>query len=167
MREKTCCFTGHRIIRSDQLEIVSARTENTIRELITRDGMRCFRVGGAQGYDTMAANILFRLQATDFPDIQVILVYPFDGFTSRWTDAQKAIYDRMLSQYDKCICVSPESSREAFLARDRHLVDHSSLCIAYCIRNHGGAAYTIRYAQSKGIPVRNIAFNENTHIQVL
>jgi len=64
MREKTCCFTGHRIIRSDQLEIVSARTENTIRELITRDGMRCFRVGGAQGYDTMAANILFRLRAS-------------------------------------------------------------------------------------------------------
>ena len=159
MREKTCCFTGHRIIRSDQMNIVSDRTENTIRELITEHGMRYFRVGGAQGYDTMVANILFRLRTTDFPDIQIILVYPFDGFTSRWTDAQRAVYNWMLPQYDKCVCVSPEGSREAFLVRDKHLVDNFSICIAYCIRNYGGTAYTIRYAQSKGIPVRNIAFN--------
>ena len=162
MREKTCCFTGHRIIRADQIDIVSTRTENTIRKLIVGQDIRFFRVGGAQGYDTMAANILFRLRATDFPDIQIILVYPFDGFTSRWTDAQRGAYNRLLPLYDKCICVSPEGSREAFLARDRHLVDHSSICIAYCIRSRGGTAYTIRYAQSQGIPVHNIVFNETS-----
>ena len=162
MREKTCCFTGHRIIRADQIDIISARTENTIRELIAGRDIRFFRVGGAQGYDTMAANILFRLRATEFPDIQIILVYPFDGFTSRWTDAQRAAYNRLLPKYDKHICVSTEGSSEAFLARDRHLVDHSSICIAYCVRNRGGTAYTIRYAQSQGIPVRNMAFNETS-----
>ena len=157
IKEQNCCFTGHRIIPNHHIHMVSVNTEVKIRELILKQGMRYFGVGGALGYDTMAANILFRLRDTDFPDIKVILVYPFEGFTSRWTDAQKAAYDQMLPKYNKRVCVAPEGSREAFLARDRYLVDNSSFCIAYCTRNQGGTAYTVRYAQRKGVPVFNTA----------
>ena len=92
MREKTCCFTGHRTIQKDHLDVVIAQTEIKIRELILKHGVRYFGAGGAIGYDTLAAQILFQLWDTDFPHIKVVLVYPFEGFTSRWNDEQKANY---------------------------------------------------------------------------
>ena len=157
MRAHTCCFSGHRLILTHELDTVTARTEIQIRELILHNGVRFFGVGGAIGYDTMAAKILFRLRATDFHQIKVILVYPFDGFTSRWSDEQREEYARLLPQYDKAVCIAQSGSREAYLARDRHLVDGSAYCIAYCARNSGGTAYTVRYARERGVEVYNIA----------
>lgn len=156
LREKTCCFTGHRIIPKEHLKAITVCTERKIRELITKNGIQFFGVGGAIGYDTLAASILFRLKETDFPQIQVILVYPFEGFQNRWTDEQKDTYAQMLLQYDKRICVATIPTREAYLARDRRLVDESSICVAYCTRNSGGTAYTVRYAQKKGLTLYNL-----------
>ena len=157
MKERTCCFTGHRTIPADKIDSITAKTEIKIRELVLKQGIRYFGVGGAIGYDTLAAQILFRLRETDFPQIKVILVYPFDGFTNLWADEQKATYAWLLPKYDKVVCVAPKGSREAYLARDRHLVDNSSFCICYCTRKSGGTAYTVRYALSKGCAVYNVA----------
>ena len=104
--------------------------------------------------------MLFRLRATDYPQIKVILVYPFEGFTGRWSDEQRAGYARLLPQYDKTVCVAQRASREAYLERDRHLVDSSAYCIAYCTRNSGGTAYTVRYAHQQGVTVYNTASME-------
>lgn len=157
IKQKTCCFTGHRLIPTCDVDKVTARTEIKIRELIVNHGVRFFGVGGAIGYDTLAARVLFRLRSTDFPQIKVILVYPFDGFTSRWNGEQQAEYARLLTQYDKVVCVSQRASREAYLERDKHLVDGSSYCIAYCTRNSGGTAYTVRYAREHGVKIYNVS----------
>ena len=152
MRERTCCFTGHRDIPADRLQMVMTGTEAKVRELISQ-GYRYFGIGGAMGYDTIVAEMLFRLREREYPEIKIILVYPFDGFISRWSDSQQATYARLLPMYDKRVCVCKSASREAYLARDRHLVDYSSACIAYCTRQTGGTAYTIRYAAARGVPV--------------
>ena len=157
MRDHTCCFTGHRIIPSHEYDAVAARTEIKIRALIVNNDVCFFGVGGAIGYDTMAAKILFRLRQTDFHQIKVILVYPFEGFTSRWSCEQQAEYARLLPQYDKAVCVAQRASREAYLARDRHLVDGSAYCIAYCTRDSGGTAYTLRHAEHCGLDIYNVA----------
>ena len=156
LRQRTCCFTGHREIREEDLPAILKRTEQVVRRLIEQ-GVVFFGVGGAIGYDTEAATLLFRLRATDYPHIKVILVYPFEGFTGRWSDAQRAEYARLLPQYDKTVCVAQRASREAYLERDRHLVDSSAYCIAYCTRNSGGTAYTVRYAHQQGVTVYNAA----------
>ena len=155
MRERTCCFTGHRDIPADRLQMVMTGTEAKVRELISQ-GYRYFGVGGAIGYDTIVAEMLFRLREREYPWIRIILVYPFDGFISRWSDSQQTTYARLLPMYDKRVCVCKSASREAYLARDRHLVDYSSACIAYCTRQTGGTAYTIRYAAARGVPVFNV-----------
>lgn len=157
MRAKTACFTGHRTIRPDHLDIVKARTEVEIRRLILKEDIRYWGCGGALGMDCLAASILMRLRDTEFPHIKVILVAPFPGYTSRWTDEQKATYEQMLPLYDKRVFVSQIGSREAYLKRDRHLVDNSSIVIAYKTRESGGTAYTVRYAEHQNIPVINIA----------
>ena len=115
-----------------------------------------FGVGGAIGYDTEAAKLLFRLKTAGYPQIKVILVYPFEGFTSRWSNAQQIEYARLLPQYDKVVCVAQRASKEAYLARNRHLVDGSAYCIAYCTQSSGGTAYTVQYALKKGLSVYNI-----------
>ena len=160
LRQRTCCFTGHRVIPEKDLPGILERTEQAVRQLIEQ-GVVFFGVGGAIGYDTEAAKLLFRLRTTDYPQIKVILVYPFEGFTSRWNDGQRAEYAaRLLPQYDKTVCVAQRASREAYLERDRHLVDSSAYCIAYCTHNSGGTAYTVRYAHQQGVPVYNTASME-------
>ena len=156
MKEQTCCFTGHRTIPTDKMQEIIGKTEAKVRELI-RGGYRCFMVGGAIGYDTLAAELLFRLRDGEHLDIRVTLAYPFDGYMDRWSEEQKATYERLLPLYDERICVAAAASRGAYLARDRYIVDASSACIAYCTRQTGGTAYTIRYAAKKGMPVCNIA----------
>ena len=156
LRQRTCCFTGHREIREEDLLAILERTEQVVRRLIEK-GVAFFGVGGAVGYDTEAAKLLCRLRATDYPHIKVILVYPFEGFTSRWSGEQRAEYARLLPQYDKAVCVAQRASREAYLKRDRHLVNGSAYCMAYCTRNSGGTAYTLRYAQQEGLKIYNVA----------
>ena len=156
LRQRTCCFTGHRVIPEKDLPGILKRTEQAVRQLIER-GVVFFGVGGAIGYDTEAAKLLFRLRATDYPQIKVILVYPFEGFTSRWSDEQRAEYARLLPQYDKAVCVAQRASREAYLERDRHLVNGSAYCIAYCTRDSGGTAYTLRYARQQELKIFNTA----------
>ena len=156
MKEHTCCFTGHRNVPVDKQKEITARTEAKVRELIS-EGYRCFMVGGAVGYDTLAAELLFRLRDVEHMGIRVTLAYPFDGYTSGWKEEQKATYERLLPLYDERICVAAAASRGAYLQRDRYMVDASSMCIAYCTRQTGGTAYTIRYAAKTGVPVCNIA----------
>ena len=157
LRQMTCCFTGHRDLPSEKKREIAEQTTTAIRALIADRGVRYFGVGGAVGYDTLAAEVLFQLKEKEYPHIKVILVCPFAGFSDRWTAEQQAAYERLLPKYDKVVCVCSRPSREAYLARDRHLVNGSAYCIAYCTRNTGGTAYTVRYAHQQGATVRNIA----------
>ncbi len=65
MIQETCCFTGHRYIPSHDIYKITNLTEGYIRNLINM-GIKYFGVGGALGYDTLAAKILFRLRDTEF-----------------------------------------------------------------------------------------------------
>ena len=156
MKSATCCFSGHRNFPAYLEPIIRCRTENVIERLITERQVRYFGVGGALGYDTLAAGLLFEMRKR-YPHIKVILVYPFDGFTSRWGEEERSIFANMLPMYDKRVCIAKKPSREAFLMRNRHLVDGSAYCVAYCTTDVGGTAYTLRYAKGKGLWIRNIA----------
>ena len=88
MKEQTCCLTGHRELPRDTDELVRRLTDAICGRI--EAGVRYFGVGGAVGFDTLAAEVLLNLRDTLYPQIRVIAVEPFDGFTSRWTDAQRA-----------------------------------------------------------------------------
>ena len=156
-KDFTCCFTGHRHISLNKLEEIEKQTEKEIRFLIENKNVNFFGVGGAIGFDTLVSKILFRLKETEFPHIRIILVYPFEGFTNRWTSKQKSDYEFLLSKYDKTVCISEKATKEAYLNRNRHLVDFSAYCIGYCTRDFGGSSYTLKYAKTKGLEVLNIA----------
>ena len=75
MGRKTCCFTGHRNLPVSKTPEIEERTAIEIRRLIVDEGVLFFRVGGAVGYDTLAAKVLFQIRENEFPHIKVILVY--------------------------------------------------------------------------------------------
>lgn len=157
LRNYTCCFTGHRNIAPENIKQVEELTAKEIYELVTSYGVYIFCVGGAIGYDTIVAKVLLDIKETVFPNIKVILIYPFDGFMEGWKPEQQEEYRMLLPRYDKIICACDKPCRGAYLQRDRLLVDSATFCIAYCTQNHGGTAYTIRYAKQHGLTIRNIA----------
>ena len=131
------------------------RTETAVKKLLS-GGINRFLLGGAVGYDTEVARLLFCLKNVH-RGIKVVLIYPFDNYTDRWNDAQKAEYAKLLPQYDDVIKASERSGREAYLLRNRMLVDSSAVCIAYCHKQRSGTAYTVRYAKAQGMAVTNTA----------
>ena len=152
----TCCFTGHRDIPKEKEKEIAVQTAREVYRLVTEQDVRFFGVGGAVGYDTLAAKVLFRIREKAFPHIKIILVYPFDGFTSRWTPQQQGEFAALLPKYNKVVCACGTQGREAYLARNRHLVNASAYCIAYCTQPHGGTAYPVGYARAQGVRIINI-----------
>ena len=152
-RPQTCCFTGHRDIPDDEVQKIRIRMFYRFQELVER-GYLYFGVGGALGFDTMAAEFLLEYRRSH-RQIKIIEVLPFKEYRNRWTPEQQhdaEMRDRLM---DKIVYCCNEPSKEAYLVRDRHLVDCSSACISYCNRATGGTAYTVRYALQQGIPVLN------------
>ena len=123
-RTQTCCFTGHRHLPAGEEEAIWQRVQEHLIPLLEQ-GVRYFGVGGALGFDTLVAEKLLDLRR-QYPQIRVILVLPFRGYQSRWTAAQQARAARIESRVDKVVYCCDAPSREAFLARDRHLVDGSA-----------------------------------------
>ena len=149
MKEKTCCFTGHREIDTADLSTIEKKTEAAVREKIAA-GYRYFGVGGALGFDTLAAKTVLSLKA-EFPHIALILVLPCRDQTRFWKKEDIATYADILARADKCVYTSEAYSRGCMQKRNRHLIDGSSACIAYLRREEGGTAYTVKYAKDAGI----------------
>ena len=154
-RAQTCCFTGHRQLPFGEEDAIWHRVLERLEPLLEQ-GVRYFGVGGALGFDTLVAEKLLELRS-QYPQIRVILVLPFQGYQSRWTDEQRARAAQVERRADKIVYCCEHPSREAFLVRDRYLVDGSAYCIGYCTRATGGTAYTLRYAERRGLCIWNIA----------
>lgn len=119
-------------------------------------GYRYFGAGGALGFDTLAAQTVLRLKQT-YPQIKLILVLPCLSQTKGWKTEDITEYERIKAAADKVVYTSQEYTRGCMFKRNRHLVDSSSLCIAYLTEQTGGTAYTVEYARSKGLKIENVA----------
>ena len=155
--EQTCCLTGHRIIPPGEYEKIKTRMRYILLKLIREKNVRYFGVGGAVGFDMMAAEFLLDLKVHKHHQIKIISVLPWPGWrdTKDWTDDLRFREDRILKLCDKVVYVRPEYEKKIFLLRDRALVDGSGYCVSYCNRLRTGTAYTVRYALERGLTVYN------------
>ena len=151
IKEKTACFTGHRKIPSEDLPMVKTNLRNAVIDSIEK-GYERFLAGGALGFDTLAANMVLELKKR-YPHIKLILVLPCREQTKGWKQSDIKKYERIKSQADEIVYTSEHYYRGCMHVRNRHLVDHSSLCICYLTKETGGTAYTVRYARTKRIGV--------------
>lgn len=157
MREKTCCFTGHRVL-AEPAEIVEARVLETVEQLI-RKGYRYFGAGGARGFDALASEAVLQLKRR-YPDIHLILVLPFPEQYQKegnWTQSEIDQYHSLQKRASKVVVLAPAYCSGIYYRRNRHLADHSSACIVYLSRPNSGTGYTVQYATSAGLSIVNLA----------
>lgn len=154
LRAQTCCFTGHRILSAHEKARIPAKLDSILLPLIEQE-VRVFWLGGALGFDTLVTEHLLTLKR-QFPQLVICLAFPFDGYRNRWNETQKSHAANIDAQADQIVYCSHTQSKGAFLQRNRYMVDQSRYCIAYCNRSAGGTAYTLRYAQQKGLVIQNL-----------
>ncbi len=155
MKEKTCCFTGHREISTENIIAIKPILQKTIIKLIKK-GYIYFGVGGALGFDTLVEITILELKLL-YPHIKLILVFPCEDQTKYWKKEDIEIYEKIKNKCDKYVYVSKNYTNDCMLKRNRYLVDYSSCCVCYKTNNIGGTAYTVKYAEEKGIDIINIA----------
>ena len=157
LQQQTCCLTGHRIIPPGEEKKIITRMRYILLKLIREKNVRYFGVGGAVGFDMLAAEYLLNLKAHKEQQLRIISVLPWPGWreTADWTDELRRREDWILRGCDKVIYVRQEYEKNVFLLRDRKLVDGSAYCVSYCNRPRTGTAYTVRYAMDHGVKVFN------------
>lgn len=155
LREKTCCFTGHRNLSSGEKLKVSVRLRRVIEEQI-KAGVVFYGAGGALGFDTLAAQIVLDMKK-EYPQLRLILVLPCEDQSRGWRSEDIAVYEDIKRRSDKVVYVSRQYTSDCMHRRNRHLVDHSGTCICYLTRSSGGTAYTVDYARRKGLCIINVA----------
>ena len=154
---ESVCFTGHRQIMSMHTQILPLRLERTIQRL-TQLGYYNFIAGGAVGFDMMAAEAVLSAREEN-PRITLFLALPCRDQTARWknpTDVYR--YNRLLEEANGIHYIQDAYSSTCMHKRNRWMVDNSAVCVAYLNNTaKGGTAYTVNYAESKGLPVVNLS----------
>ncbi len=156
MKDKTCCFTGHRVIPGQQYESIYNALKAEVISLI-ETGYCYFCVGGALGFDTLSAQTILELRQI-YPQIELILVLPCMEQTRGWSEKDIAVYEDIKNRCNKVTYTSEHYYSGCMHRRNRHLADNSTVCIAYLTRQTGGTAFTVDYAKKQNVRVINIAY---------
>ena len=150
--EKSCCFSGHRVLFDipDLRKRLTEETEKLIGEGVTR-----FINGGALGFDLLAAEIVLSLRLNH--NIRLEMALPCPEQDKTWHKRDRIRYNYILDNADKVTYVSDKYYRGCMLARNRYMVDNSEYCIAYLVNQYGGTYHTVNYALYCNKKVINIA----------
>ena len=159
----SCSFTGHRIISAEERISLVPALKSTILYLISL-GVKEFHCGGAMGFDTLAAGVVFDV-SREHPEIKLILELPYENQSSKWKDADKRFYDFVKSKANEINVYSanPKNKDEAvnaLLKRNRKMIDKSYYCVCFLKENKGGTAYTVNYAKLHDLHIINLAEQE-------
>ena len=127
-----CSFFGHR----DSPDSLYPVLKETVREII-RSGLATVFYMGTQGnFDAMAYRAVKELQAA-YPSVIVYRVLPYLPKTE--------IADSILPEGIETV-----HPRYAILWRNKWLLDHSAMIVAYITHSYGGAAQAVRQAEKQG-----------------
>jgi len=155
--EKTCCFTGKRpqsmpfgFNEADSKCVDLKNKLYTQIELAIKKGYTHFISGMALGADLWAAEAVLNLKKT-YPAIELICAIPYPNQAYSWPFEQKKRYSNCLKYSSEKVYIRSTYTTDCFFARNRYMVDKSSLVIAICdTPPTGGTAYTLNYAKKQG-----------------
>lgn len=154
IKEKSCCFTGHRKVRKSEFDLVQLKLKEIITKLIEAN-VTMFICGGDLGFDTMAALEVLE-QRKIYKNISLIMALPCKEQCKNWKEKEQIIYKNIIQRANKIIYVSEEYSKGCMLKRNRYMIDNSSYCICYLRYAKSGTSYTVNYAKNKDLILINI-----------
>ena len=140
----SCAFTGHRKLDKE----FSPQKLLTEIERLIQFGVTDFYNGMAMGFDLLAAEcvLLFKKR---YPSIRLIACIPCYGQERYFSEEDKARYIHLLKVADKKLILSENYYKGCMQVRDQYMIDHTDILLAYCKKDTGGAAYTVKYCQKK------------------
>ncbi len=159
-KNKTCFFTGHRIIRKEHRDTIKTNLKTLIKSLAEL-GITHYITGGALGFDTLATNAVLEAKTTN-PHIKLTIAIPCKNQTRGWKQKDIEEYERLLSLADEVVYVSEEYYDGCMQKRNRYMADNSQHCIFYMTSPRGGTAYTVKYAIENDIELHNIMIKNST-----
>lgn len=148
----TCIFAGHRQRYEPN---IGEKVKKALKKLIETESRVVFLNGGMGRFDEMCAEAVRKLKE-HYPekDIRLCLVA---AYLSKRFNTEKSNYQTF---YDEILLpeeVEYTYYKAAITKRNRWMVDHADLMLAYIDHDYGGAYQTYRYAQKKSVPIINIA----------
>lgn len=141
-KEKTCCFTGHRVLKNNFNE----EKLKKIIETAIEKGYKTFLTGMAIGFDLKACETLLNYKEKG---IEIVACIPCKGQEALFNKKQKQQYNNCLKNVDKKIYLNESYFEGCMQQRNRFMVDNSSLVIAYYYSAQGGTYHTVNYAERK------------------
>ena len=155
LKDKTCFFSGHRDIPQALYPQVQQKLEEAMERLIAQ-GVIYFGVGGALGFDTLAALTVLKLRG-QHPALRLILILPCKDHGVSWPGKERQLFEKIAKQADRVVYTSERYYNGCMYKRNRHMAEQSGWCICYQERATGGTAYTVSYARSIGVKIINLA----------
>lgn len=160
-RSETCCFSGYRIEKmpfraddTDRIHALEVSIDHAVREAALL-GYTRFISGMSTGFDLWAAASVLRLR--EALHIQLLCAVPFDRQADAYPPEWKQRFNHCLLAADKVYALSPRFYAGCYAARNRFMVDASSLLICYFDGQPGGTAQTVHMAQKAGLSIFNLA----------
>ena len=148
--DRSCFFSGHRVIASSLLPAIGHRIESACETLFNEHGVTDFIAGGALGFDTLAALTVLRIRE-QYKDIRLRLFLPCTDQAKRWNSHDKAVWKEILKSADEYKYITDGSYLPGCMQlRNRAMADAAAHGIVYCTKKSGGTFYTVNYALDKG-----------------
>ncbi|MEZ4357360.1 MAG: SLOG family protein [Eubacteriales bacterium] len=159
IREKSCCFTGHRpknfLFGYDEESFSCVALKRLllaeIKNKIVNDGVDTFYVGMALGADLWSAETVLSLKKKY--DIKLISVIPHKGQEARWSAADQKRYNDILKAADESVILNDRYLRWCMQQRNNYMVDHSAHIIGIFSGMPGGTKNTLERARKKGLSI--------------
>ncbi len=149
---RTVSFSGHRTYKDDE---TNRHRLDAMLASCHAAGYRRFLSGMAEGFDLAAAEAVLRLRARH-PDVWLGAFVPFRGQARRFSEIDRARYERILATADECRILSERYEGGCFHARNDLLVEEGELLLCYYDGSPGGTRHTLRKAHRKGIRIVNL-----------
>lgn len=159
-RDTTCCFSGYRVEKmpfaanDPRVDALIVALDRAIADAAAQ-GYTVFFSGMSTGFDLWAAEAVLRARET-LP-VQLFCAIPFDRQADRYPSEWKRRFNHCLLAADRVFALSRDYYAGCYAARNRFMVDASSLLICYFDGKPGGTAQTIRMAKQSGLRIVNLA----------
>ena len=155
MKNKTCCFTGHRKLPAKKMQSIIFKLNSEVERLI-QEGVTTFISGGALGFDQVAASLIAAKKEMGFA-LRLVMALPCREQDKSWTAKEKEVYHWLLSMADDVVYVSETYTDDCMKKRNEYMVEQSEYCICALIRDRSGTGQTVRYAKHKQRQIVNVA----------
>lgn len=159
-RAATCCFSGYRAEKmpfpadDPRADALMVALDQAIANAAAQ-GYTAFLSGMSTGFDLWAAEAV--LHAREQLPVQLLCAVPFDQQADHYPPDWKRRFNHCLLAADQVFALSRRYYNGCYAARNRFMVESSSLLICYFDGKPGGTAQTVRMAREHRLDIINLA----------